>query len=115
MPRQPHPASECDELCSSCCRCYLESGETSACSWLCEHRADNWPDEFWCDRCQQTSADVEAVETIDDTAVTACQTHASPAEYEQEWWCRACRDREAYVSDPWNRAYERLRASGWPD
>ncbi len=55
---------------------------------------------------------------------TACQpvvvlerraTYSSPAEYGVVRVCADCRERNAYLGDPDNAAYEQARAQGWRD
>ncbi len=42
-------------------------------------------------------------------------TYSSPSEYVEMLVCADCRERDAYLSDPDNAAYERARAQGWRD
>ena len=65
-----------------------------------------------CDKCHRP-ADVLDLEMVE--VLMARATMSSPAEYDEQSWCGACREREAYLSDPWNVAYERARANGWAD
>ena len=65
----------------------------------------------------------EQLVPVSDTEVliveTARQTFSSPAEWEEQVWCSTCRrraeERDEYLSDPFNEAYERARANGWED
>jgi hypothetical protein len=63
-----------------------------------------------CDRCWQI-VPAGVTETI--TVETAKATFSSPAEYDEEVWCRTCRERAKYEDE--NADYERARAQGWED
>ena len=64
-----------------------------------------------CSRCGTPVHDDAATVTI----LTARQTHWSPAEYDEVPVCDSCLEWDEYASDPYNAAYERLRAQGWAD
>lgn len=69
-----------------------------------------------CDACGEW---VPVSDTVTMIRQMARQTHSSPAEYDEEVWCATCRrqaeEREEYLSDPFNEAYERACANGWED
>lgn len=65
-----------------------------------------------CDKCKKQ----KLVSSLEAGPVqVARETRYSPAEYEEQRWCRACRERDEYLSDPFNAEYERARANGWAD